>query len=98
MPARRAPAFTTCQTALGVSPSPQIFPIRLIPRKMMPLLISAAEVQASSVCLTQPGTGTVRICLTNQVRDDAVFFAHLKILHFECDQFGAPQAAPNENR
>jgi hypothetical protein len=36
MPARFAAAFTTCQIALGVIRSPQIFPTRLTRRKMTP--------------------------------------------------------------
>ena len=51
MPTRFAAAFTTCQIALGVIPSPQIFPSRFTRRKIGPPLIAAAVVHsARPVC------------------------------------------------
>jgi hypothetical protein len=55
-------SFTTCHIAFGVSPSPQSLPMRFTRRKIVPALISAVAIQASSVCLTHDGTGTVRMC------------------------------------
>ena len=56
-------AFTTCQIALGVIPSPQILSRRLILRKIVPQVMAAAPVHSSTARFAHNGTGTVRIPL-----------------------------------
>jgi hypothetical protein len=70
-------------------------PIRLTRRNIVPTAISAAAVQQSTVRFTQAGTGTVR---ADRVCDYPVLLADLKILRLETDQFGAWQAASNQDR
>jgi hypothetical protein len=60
MSARLAAAFTTCQMAFGVIPSPQILSSRLTRRKIAPPLIPAAVIHSSTARFAQSGTGTVR--------------------------------------
>ncbi len=48
MSARLAAAFTTCQIALGVIPSPQILSSRLTLRKIVPPVMAAAPVRSST--------------------------------------------------
>jgi hypothetical protein len=55
-------AFHDVPYRLRREPSPQSLPKRLTPWKMVPALIPAAAVQASTFCFTHAGTGTVRIC------------------------------------
>ena len=62
MSSRLAAALTTCQTALGVILSPQIFPNRLTRRKIVPLLMPAAVLHSSTARFAHTGTGTVRMC------------------------------------
>jgi hypothetical protein len=66
MPTRFAAAFTMCQIALGVIPSPQIFPSRLTRRKIAPPLIAAAVVHSSTARFAHFGTGTVRMAFLCQ--------------------------------
>ena len=61
MPARAAAAFTICQIALGVIPSPQTSPYLFTRRKIRPVAISAAVIHSSTTSLAQIGTGTGRI-------------------------------------
>jgi hypothetical protein len=51
MSARLAAALTTCQTALGVIPSPQILSSRLTRRKIAPPLMPAAVIHEGPVLL-----------------------------------------------
>jgi hypothetical protein len=62
MSARLAAAFTTCQIALGVIPSPQILSSRLTRRKIVPSVIAAAPIHSSTARFAHKGTGTVRMC------------------------------------
>ena len=68
MPARRAAPFTTCHIALGVMCSPQTTPSLVTARKMKPVVIPDACVRSSTIRFTQPGIGTVRICLPFPIR------------------------------
>jgi len=61
MSARLAAAFTTCQMAFGVIPSPQILSSRLTRRKIAPPLMPAAVIHSSTARFAQSGTGTVRM-------------------------------------
>jgi len=62
MSTRLAAAFTTCQMAFGVIPSPQILSSRLIRRKIAPPLMPATMIHTSTARFAQSGTGTVRMC------------------------------------
>ena len=69
MLARLAPGLTTCQTALGVILSHQIFLNRRTRRKIVPLLMPAAVVHSSTARFTHTGTGTVRMCFLLPLKD-----------------------------
>ena len=53
MSACLAAAFTTCQIALGVIPSPQILPSRLTRRKIVPSVMAAAPIHSSTARFAQ---------------------------------------------
>ena len=55
--------LTTCQTVFSEIPCPHSLSVRQTHRNNGPLLIPAADSQASSVSFTQAGTRTVRMCL-----------------------------------
>ena len=61
-PSSAAYCFTTCQTNRSVTPSPQHLPARHTQRNSLPVSSSAAATHASTVALTQAGTGMVRMC------------------------------------
>ncbi len=100
MPTRFAGAFTMCQIALGVIPSPQIFPSRFTRRKIAPPLMAAAVVHSSTARFAHIGTGTVRMCfpLPIKVSDYPMLLANLEIFHSESNQFSSSQAASDEQR
>jgi len=68
MSARFAAALTMCQMALGVRPSPQIFPSLPTRRKIEPSFILAASVHSSTARFAHKGTGTVRMCFPLPIR------------------------------
>jgi hypothetical protein len=55
--------LTTCQTVFSEMLLPESLSARQTHRNNGPLAIPVAVSQASSVCFTQVGTGTVRMCL-----------------------------------
>lgn len=57
--AAAAACFTTGHTTFSVMPSPQTDPFLLTHRNSLPAAIAAEVVQASTVALSQSGTGTV---------------------------------------
>ncbi len=85
MSGRLAAALTTCQIALGVVPSPQILSSRLTLRKIAPSAMAAAPIHSSTARFAHKGTGTGTdvLSLANQVSNDAMIFAHLKISHLK---------------
>jgi hypothetical protein len=81
MSARLAAAFTTCQIALGVIPSPQILSSRLTRRKIAPSVMAAAPIHSSTARFRPQGNrnGTDVLSLANKVSNHAMIFADLKI-------------------
>lgn len=68
MLARLAATLTTCQTALGVMPSPHTLLFLLIRRKILPSAIPLAVCHSSIEAFAQFGSGTVRICFPLPMR------------------------------
>src|SRR6202023_619537 len=93
-------AFTTCQMAFGVIPSPQILSSRLTRRKIAPPLMPAARIHTSTARFAQSGTGTVRMCFpfANQVSNHAALLADLKVFRFESNKCGPSQSASDQQR
>jgi hypothetical protein len=85
MSAPLAAALTTCQTALGVSLSPQISPNRFTRRKVAPPLMSAAVVHSldGSFRPQRNWDGADVLSFANQVSDYPALFANLEILRSE---------------
>jgi hypothetical protein len=98
MPTRFAAAFTMCQIALGVIPSPHIFPSRLTRRKIAPPLMAAAVVHSSTARFAHiwNRNGTDVLSFANQVSDYPMLLANLEIFHSESHQFSPSQAASDE--
>lgn len=73
--------------------------MRFTLRKIVPVLISAAAVQASTVRFTprRDRNCADMLSFADQVRNNAVFLPELEIFHFERHHLGPPQAASNQN-
>src|SRR6266567_3843208 len=98
MSARLAAAFTTCQIALGVIPSPQMLSSRLTLRKIAPVGDGGRRNPLIDAAFRPRGNrnGTDALSLANQVSNNAMLFAELKISRSKSHQFRASQSASNQ--
>lgn len=86
------PRFTTCQIALGVSPSPRISPARWTWRKILSAVIPTDVVHWSIAAFAQVGTGTVRMCFPVPIRSAMIqwILTLLKVVEPENRKFSPP--------
>ena len=100
MPARFAAAFTMCQIALGVIPSPQdILQPTYSPE-------DRPTIDGSRRCPLIDGAfrphwnrnGADMFSFANQIGDYPVLLSNLEIFHSESNQFGSSQSASEEQR
>ena len=100
MSARLAAAFTTCQMAFGVIPSPQILSSRLYSTKDRPA-IDASRHDPHIDGAFRPEwnrNGPNVLSFANQVSNHAALLADLKVFRFESNKFGPSQSASDEQR
>src|SRR5258708_3205975 len=100
MSARLAAAFTTCQMAFGVIPSPQILSSRLTRRKIAPAVDARRRDPLIDGAFLPEWNrnGPNVLSFANQVGYHAALLANLKVFRSESNKFGPSQSASDEQR